>query len=60
LQNKVHFRIRHHSKAEVHFVEEEISMKILHLVAIATLAVTMMPGIVVAQNPPTPPNPAPA
>ena len=35
-------------------------MKILHIVAIATFALTMMPGLVVAQNPPTPPNLAPA
>jgi hypothetical protein len=35
-------------------------MKILHILAIATLTVTMMPGIVVAQNPPAPPNPPPA
>lgn len=35
-------------------------MKILHIVAIATLTMTMMPGIVVAQNPPAPPNQIPA
>jgi hypothetical protein len=35
-------------------------MKILHIVAIATLTLTMMPRIVVAQSPPTPPNQIPA